>query len=59
MGLPIKPFEVWRKYKSLVQKMPTNTPKKNLVWENLDLLCDLELVLDLPCIFPMLEVVHT
>jgi hypothetical protein len=32
--------------------------KKQLVWENLNLLCDLELILGLPCIFPMLEVVH-
>jgi len=33
--------------------------KKKLVVENLDLLCDLELIFILPCILPMLEVVHT
>jgi hypothetical protein len=47
------------KYKSLVVNMHTNAPKSKLVWENLDLLCDLELVFDLSCILPMLKVVHT
>jgi hypothetical protein len=46
-------------YKSLVVKMYMNAPKSKLVQDNLDFLCDLELVLDLPCILPMLEVVHT
>jgi hypothetical protein len=39
--------------------MHIDAPKKNLVWEDLDLLCDLKLILGLPCILPMLEVVHT
>jgi len=46
-------------YKSLVVKMHTNAPKSKLAQKNLDLLCDLELLLNLPCILPMLEVVHT
>jgi hypothetical protein len=50
---------VLRKYKSLVVKMHTNAPKSKLTWENLDLLCDLELLFGLPCIFPMLEAMHT
>jgi hypothetical protein len=47
------------KYKSLVVKMYVDAPKSKLAWDNLDLLCDLELVLGLPCILPMLEIVHT
>jgi len=54
---PLK--HVLGKYKSLVVKMHTNAPKSKPTWENLDLLCDLELILDLPCILPMLEMVHT
>jgi hypothetical protein len=45
-------------YKSLVVKMHIDAPKSKPTWENLNLLCDLELVFDLPCILPMLEVVH-
>ncbi len=36
-----------------------DAPKSKFARENLDLLCDLELVFGLPCILPMLEVVHT
>jgi hypothetical protein len=39
--------------------MHIDAPKSKLAWENLDLLCDLKLVLDLPCILPTLEMVHT
>jgi hypothetical protein len=46
-------------YKSIVVKMYMHAPKSKLVQDNLDLLCDLELVQGLPCILPMLEVVHT
>jgi hypothetical protein len=46
-------------YKSLVIKMYMDASKSKHVRNNLDLLCDLELVLGLPCILPMLEVVHT
>ncbi len=45
-------------YKSLVVKMHMDVPKNKLVAKNLDLMCDLELVFGLPCILPMLEVVH-
>jgi hypothetical protein len=38
--------------------MHMDVPKKKLVAKNLDLLCDLELAFGLPCILPMLEVVH-
>jgi hypothetical protein len=48
-----------KKVQTLVAKIHINAPKSELAQENLDLLCDLELVLGLPCILPMLEVVHT
>jgi hypothetical protein len=47
------------KYKSFVVKMHIDAPKNKLARENLDLSCDLELVFGLPCILPMLEMVHT
>jgi hypothetical protein len=53
---PLK--HVLGEYKSLVVKMHTNAPNSKPTRENLDLLCDLELVLHLSWILPMLEVVH-
>jgi hypothetical protein len=50
---------VLRKSKSLIVKMHIHAPKSKFARENLDLLCDLELVFDLLCILPMLEMVHT
>jgi len=56
----LSPFKhVLGKSKSLVVKMHTYAPKSKFAWGNLDLLCDLELVFGLPCILPMLEMVHT
>jgi hypothetical protein len=56
----LSPFKhVLGKSKSLVVNMHTYAPKSKFAWENLDLLCDLELVFGLPCILPMLEMVHT
>jgi hypothetical protein len=57
MFKPLK--QLLMEYKSLVIKMYMDASKSKHVWNNLDLLCDLELVLGLPCILPMLEVVHT
>jgi hypothetical protein len=47
------------KYKSVVVKMYMDAPKSKFFWDNLDLLCDLELVLGLSCIILMLEAVQT
>jgi hypothetical protein len=45
-------------YKSLIVKMHTDVSKKKLVIESLHMLCNMELVFGLPCIFSRLEVVH-
>jgi hypothetical protein len=48
--------QVLVEYNVLVVKMhPKASPHKN----NLDLLCDLELIFGLPYMVPMLEMVHT
>ncbi len=57
MFSPLKRLLV--EYKSLVVKMYMDAPKSKHAQDNLDFLCDLELVIGLPCILPMLEVVHT
>jgi hypothetical protein len=48
-----------KEYTSLVAKRCMDAPMNKPPWENLDFLCDFKLVLALPCILPMLEVVHT
>jgi type III secretory pathway component EscT len=50
---------VFGEYKSLIVKMHMDAPKNKFVTKNRDLFYDLELVFALPCIFPMLEMVHT
>jgi hypothetical protein len=50
---------VFGEYKSLIVKMHMDAPKNKLVTKNWDIFYDLELVFALPCIFPMLEMVHT
>jgi hypothetical protein len=54
---PLK--HVLREYKSLVVKMHMDAPKNKLVTKKLNMFYDLKLVFGLPCIFPMLEMVHT
>jgi hypothetical protein len=46
-------------YKSFIVNMHANVLKKKLALENLELLCNLELVLGIPCILPMSKMVHT
>jgi hypothetical protein len=46
------------RYKSLVVKMHSNCVKSIYDHDNFELLCDLDLILGLPCVMPILEVVH-
>ncbi len=50
---------VLAQYKSLVVKMHYDCVKSKYVHDNFELLCDLNLILDLPCVMPILEVVHS
>jgi len=46
-------------YKALIVKMHFDQKKAKYACEMLELLCDLELTLAMPCFMPMLKVVHT
>jgi hypothetical protein len=50
---------VMSQYKSLIIKMHLDLMKNKIIQDNLVLLNDLELIFGLPCLLPMLEVVHT
>jgi hypothetical protein len=50
---------VLARYKSLVVKMHYDCVKSKYVHDNFELLCDLDLILGLPCVMPILEVVHS
>jgi hypothetical protein len=45
-------------YKSLVVKMHYDCEKNKFARDNFELLCDLDLILGLPCVMSILEVVH-
>jgi hypothetical protein len=52
---PLK--RILAQYKSLVVKMHFDYEKDKYACDNFELLCDLDLILGLPCIMPILEVV--
>lgn len=54
---PLKHVTV--EYNALIVKMHSNHGKTKCAHENLEMLYDLELILALPCLMPMLEVIHT
>jgi hypothetical protein len=45
--------------KYLVVKMHSDCEKNKSTHDNFELLCDLDLILGLPCVMPILEVVHS
>jgi len=45
-------------YKSLVVKMHSDCEKNKSACDNFELLCDLDVILGLPYVMPILEVVH-
>jgi hypothetical protein len=44
-------------YKSVVTKMYEDLPTNHVVTNNYELLCDVETIMRLTCVLPMLEVV--
>jgi hypothetical protein len=47
-----------KKYKTLVVKMNDDATNNAITNINYELLCDVEIVMGLTCVLPMLEVVH-
>ncbi len=50
---------VLAQYKSLVVKMHSNYEMNKSIHDNFELLCDLELIIGMPCVMPILEVLHS
>jgi hypothetical protein len=50
---------VLAQYKSLVVKMHSNYEKSKSAHDNFELLCELDLIMSMPCVMPILEVVHS
>lgn len=50
---------VYAKYCTLITKMHTKSLKSEVDLKNLNALCNVEFILGLPCILPLLECVHT
>lgn len=49
---------VYVKYRPLIIKMHVESSKNDHALKNLHVMCDVELLLVLPCIIPLLECVH-
>ncbi len=56
MFSPLK--KIYFEYKPLIVKMHAKSPKNDIANKNLNVLCDMELILGLPYLFPLLEGVH-
>jgi hypothetical protein len=56
MLLPSK--RIYFEYWPFIVKMHTKSPKNDIANKNLNALCDMELILGLPCLLPLLESVH-
>jgi hypothetical protein len=50
---------VYVKYYTSITKMHTKSLKSEVDLKNLNALCNVEFILGLPCILPLLECVHT
>jgi len=49
---------IYSKYQPLIVKMHVESPKNDTTSKNLSVLCDMELILGLPCLLRLLECVH-
>ncbi len=45
-------------YRPLIMKMHAKSPKNDTGSKNLNVVCDVELILGLPCLLPLLECVY-
>jgi hypothetical protein len=45
-------------YQPFIMKMHVESPKNDTSKKNLNVLCDVELILGLPCLLPLFECVH-
>jgi hypothetical protein len=50
--------KIYVEYQPLIVKMHTKSSKSNTTNKNLSALCDVELILGLPCLLPLFECVH-
>jgi hypothetical protein len=50
--------KIYSKYQPLIVKMHAESPKNDIASKNLNVLCDVELILGLPCLLPLFECVH-
>jgi hypothetical protein len=49
---------IYYEYQPLIVKMHTKSPKRGISSKNLSVLCDVELILGLLCLLPLLDCVH-
>jgi hypothetical protein len=50
--------EIYYEYQPLIVRMHAKSPKSDIASKNLITLCDVELILGLPCLLPLFECVH-
>jgi hypothetical protein len=51
--------QIYAKFCPLIMKMNTKGVKSDQALKNLNAMCDVELILGLPCVLPLLECLHT
>jgi len=50
--------KIYYEYHPFIMKMHVESPKNDTSKKNLNVLCDMELILGLPCLLPLFECVH-
>jgi hypothetical protein len=50
--------KIYYEYQPFIMKMHVESPKNDTSKKNLNVLCDMELILGLPCLLPLFECVH-
>jgi hypothetical protein len=49
---------IYFEYQPLIVKIHIERPKNDTASKNLNVLCDMELILGLPCLLPLFECIH-